>query len=184
MYPKKANQISTKLFCWAPFYMHRSNSKELSNCVKKDFNSIGLFCCEQFLPKQKYMPKSLRITTSHVDNEIGLKTLLRPRPISIFRYPSEIIAKIERRFVFPTAISSIFPTPRYSAKTAPAKTRVHKSAPIHLSGSFVLLQRSSAQPPHQSPFHSQLPSLQIPSPISHSWRKREKALKVNGLPPM
>jgi hypothetical protein len=61
--PKKAYKISITLFCWAPFYLHRSNSKELSNCVKKDFNSIGLYCREQVLPKQKQMLKSLRITT-------------------------------------------------------------------------------------------------------------------------
>ncbi len=50
--PKKAYKISITLFRWAPFYLHRSNSKELSNCVKKDFNSIRLYCCEQVLPKQ------------------------------------------------------------------------------------------------------------------------------------
>lgn len=130
------------------------------------------------------MPKSLRITNSHTESEVGLKELLRSRPISTFRYPCETTAKIECRFVLPAAISSIFPIPRYSATTTPTKTRVRKSAPIHLSRSFVLLRKSSAPPPHQSPFHSPPPSLRIPSSISRPWRRREKALRVNGLPPM
>ena len=130
------------------------------------------------------MPKSLRITTSHTKIEVGLKILLRPRPTSISPNPSKINAKIERRFVFPATIFSIFPTPHYSAKTAPTKTRVHKYTSIHPSRGFVLSQKSSAQPPHQSPFQSLPPSLQISSSISHPWRRREKAFKVNRHPPM
>jgi hypothetical protein len=48
----------------------------------------------------------------------------------------------------------------------------------------VLSQKSSAQPPHQSPFQSLPPSLQISSSISHPLRRREKAFKVNRHPPM
>ena len=136
------------------FIPHCKDSKESSSYIKKDFCGIGLFCCEKFLPRQKYMLKSLRSTTNHVNNKVGLKVLCRPRPISTFRYPSEIIAKTERHFVFPAVVSSIFPTPRYSAKTATAKTRVLKSAPIHFAEALQLLRKSSAQPPHQSPIHS------------------------------
>ena len=51
--PNKTDKISITPFCRVPFYLHRSNSKESSNCVKKDFNNIGPYCCEQKLPKQK-----------------------------------------------------------------------------------------------------------------------------------
>ncbi len=71
------------------FISHCSNSKELSSCIKKDFNGIGLFCCEQFLPRQKYMLKSLRITTNHANNEVGLKVLCSSGPVSTSRYPNK-----------------------------------------------------------------------------------------------
>ncbi len=51
--PKKAYKNSITLFCRAPFYLHRSNSKELSNRIKKDFNSIESHHCEHKLLKQK-----------------------------------------------------------------------------------------------------------------------------------
>ncbi len=78
--PKKAYKISITLFCWAPFYSHRSISKELSNCIKKDFSSIGSHHYEHKLPKQK-APKSLGITTGHAGNNIGLKYCTGPGPL-------------------------------------------------------------------------------------------------------
>ena len=78
----KAYKNSISPFCRAPFYLHRGNSKELSNYVKKDFNSIGPHHCEHKLPKQK-MPKSLGITTGHADNNIGLKYCIGLGPLAL-----------------------------------------------------------------------------------------------------
>ena len=80
--PNKAYKNSITPFCGAPFYLHDNNSKELLNCIKKDFSSIGPHHWEHKLPKQK-APKSLGITTGHAVNNIGLKYCAGPGPLAL-----------------------------------------------------------------------------------------------------
>ena len=75
--PNKAYKNGITPFYRAPFYVHHNNSQELLNRVKKDFNSIRPHHCEHKSPKQN-VPKSLRITTGHAGNKIGLKYCAGP----------------------------------------------------------------------------------------------------------
>ncbi len=145
---KRLTKRSITPFCRVPFYLHRSNSKELSNCIKKDFNSIGPYCCEQKLPKQKCLsPYGSQL--SHADNRIGLKYCFRPRPIST---PDTLITpKNQTPLRLPHRDFRHFPHSSLQCQTTPAELGFSDSLKSPFQNSTETIHASTASIPHPSP---------------------------------
>lgn len=163
--------------------MHRSNSKEFTNCGKRILTVSGFIYCGQFC-LSKNTPKSQETTINHTEGVFGMKTLCGPRPISIFRYLGIKIAPKET-LCLPHRKSHSFPISRYSNKLAPPKARVHSCVAIRFFQIVSLQPKLFAQPPPS--ISPSILATHTPSISPHDvrqWRKREKTSRANGCLPM